>query len=571
MQHVHDLTTFDATLLTAAETGGDAAYDQSYWGARNPVQYIPAIVRDGIPAFLVGGWYDLFQRGELLNYSSFQNAFNHRPVLAPMSAAEPVTPRYQLIQGPWYHVTAGMGLNYHGLDLNGVELAWFDHWLKGVDTGITDTTTPLHLEDLGKGNYVDAARYPVNQAVPHAYYFGGGGSLGPRAPNRPSSADSLVFTGTEIPCTTSTEQWAAGLGMLALSYFGIKDPCTQSSTPSQLGPGTRSYTTAPFRQPTTLAGPIGATLYGTSTTPDTEWVVQLSDVAPNGSALPLTSGLLEGRQRAVNASMTWSAPDGMPLLPYHPYTKAAGRTVPPGKVTRYDIEVFPTFATLRTGHRLRVTIATSDFPHVLPSATQALGLIGGVYGLEHSKAYPSSIELPLVPAQSSLPPVGRTPLGCPAASGGLSAAQLGRVRLGATRRATRAAFVASSARGRRYTDWFCLAGGEIRAGYATPRLLRSVSAAERHRVRGRVVLALTANRHYSARGVRPGNRLSSARRHLRLGRGFVVGRNTWYLTSVRGARVVLKVHKGVVQELGIANRRLTTGRKAARRFLTSFY
>src|ERR1700761_4636385 len=83
--HVHDLADFDASLLAGAETGGDDAYDQAYWSARNPVQYIPQIVKDGIPAFLIGGWYDLFQRGELLNYSGFQNVYDGRPVLAPMS------------------------------------------------------------------------------------------------------------------------------------------------------------------------------------------------------------------------------------------------------------------------------------------------------------------------------------------------------------------------------------------------------------------------------------------------------------------------------------------------------
>ena len=248
IQHVHDLTDFDTALLTGAETGGDAAYDQSYWGARNPNQYIPAIVRDGIPAFVVGGWYDLFQRGELLNYSSFQNVFNHRPMLGPMSPTEPVTTRYQLLQGPWYHVTAGMGLNYHGLDLNGLELAWFDHWLKGVDTGITDTATPLHLEDLSNGGYREVSRYPLNQTTPTTLYLGSGGALSQTAPTGSPAPDSLVFTGTEIPCTTSTEQWAAGLGVLALSYFGIKDPCTQNSSPSQLGPGTRSYTTPRVHQ-----------------------------------------------------------------------------------------------------------------------------------------------------------------------------------------------------------------------------------------------------------------------------------------------------------------------------------
>jgi uncharacterized protein len=415
VDHVHDLTDFDTTLLTGAETGGDQAYDQAYWGARNPVQYIQRIVSDQIPAFLVGGWYDLFQRGELLNYSGFQNAYDGRSVLAPMSPTQPVTSRYQLIQGPWYHVTAGMGLDYHGLDLDGLELAWFDHWLKGVDTGITDTTTPLHLEDLASGNYVDVSRYPLDQATPTTYYLQPGGALSPSQPAPSGGSDPLVFTGSQIPCTSSTEQWVMGLGPLALSYFGLKDPCTQSVNLSQVGPGTQNYTTAPFTTPTTLAGPIGATLYATSTTTDTEWVVQLSDVAPNGNATALTSGLLEGNQRALDPTMTWYGPDGRPLLPYHPYTKVAQTPVVPGQVTRYDVEVFPTFDTLAPGHSLRVTIATSDFPHALPSATQLPNLLGGVYALGHSASEPSSVELPLVAAGPAaggpLPLTGAGPLG----------------------------------------------------------------------------------------------------------------------------------------------------------------
>jgi putative CocE/NonD family hydrolase len=396
-QHVRDLADFDASLVLGAETGGDQAYDQSYWAARSPVGDLQRIADDGIPAFLVGGWYDLFQRGEPLNYSGLQNAWDHRPVLAPMLSTQPVTPRYQLLQGPWYHTTAGTGLDYHGLDLNGLELAWFDHWLKGVDTGITDTQTPLHLEDLATGTYNEVSRYPLDQATPTAYYLQRAGGLGTQPPPATGiGTDPLLFTGTQIPCTTSTEQWAAGLGVLALSFFSLQDPCTQNGVLSQLVPGAQNYTTAPFVKPTTLAGPVGATLYATSTTADTEWVVQLSDVAPDGTARPLTSGLLEGNQRAVDPALSWYAPDGRPLLPYHPYTKAAQAPVPWGKVVRYDVEVFPTFDTLQPGHRLRVTIATSDFPHALPTLTQGLSLIGGVYTLEHTAAHPSSVELPLI-------------------------------------------------------------------------------------------------------------------------------------------------------------------------------
>ncbi len=570
--HVHDVTSFDASFLEDIESGGDYAYDRSYWGARNPNQFIPQIVKDRIPAFLVGGWYDLFLRGELLNYSYFQNAYDHRPLEAPMTADQKVTPRYQLLMGPWYHVTAGDGLDYHGLDFEGLELAWFDHWLKGIDTGITDTTTPLHLEDLATGQYEEASRYPLNQTTDTTYYLHAGGDLSPSKPTSASGADELVFTGTEIPCTSSTEQWIAGFGAEALQDFGLKDPCTQSAGLSQLGPGTQSYTTAPFKTATTLAGPIGATIYATTTTTDAEWVVQLSDVAPDGNATALTSGLLEGNQRALDPAATWYAPDGNPILPWHPYTKAAQTPITPGQVTRFDIEIFPTFDTLEPGHRLRVTIATSDFPHALATANQLPNLIGGVYEVERNAADASSVELPLASA-AAFASSAKTALGCPAATGSLKGSRLGPVKLGMTREQTRRAFPTSSTsstRGRATMIFYCLQHSGIRVGYPSAKLLRSLPKRLRRQVSGRAVLALSANARYSLYGVRPGTPLASVAPHLRVGRGYAVGRNTWYLTGPGRVRGVLKVQHGSIGEIGIANGQLLTSPPAAARFFSSF-
>jgi putative CocE/NonD family hydrolase len=327
-----------------------------------------------------------------------------------MRAQQQATSRYQLIQGPWFHVTAGQGLNYHGLNMDGVALAWFDRWLKGIDTGITQTQTPLHLEDLANRHWYDASRYPLDQARPTAYYLQTGNRLAAARPNKASSPDTLVFTGLEVPCSQAADQWGAGLGQLVLSYFGITDPCVSNDHLSPLGPGIQSYTTAPFNKATTLAGPIGAALYATSTSPDTEWVVQLYDLAPGGSARSLTEGLLEGNQRAMNRSLTWYANSGHPLLPYHPYTKSTQKPAEAGRVTRYDVEIFPTFDTLAPGHRLRVTISTADFPHALPSIAQTPRLLLGVYGLEHTPRYPSSLELPLISGTRGLAPISSGPL-----------------------------------------------------------------------------------------------------------------------------------------------------------------
>jgi predicted acyl esterase len=63
-----------------------------------------------------------------------------------------------------------------------------------------------------------------------------------------------------------------------------------------------------------------------------------------------------------------------------------------GAVTEYRIEVFPTYATIARGHRIRVTLTTSDFPHLLPTVPQLLRLAGGVYHVQHG----SSITIPLI-------------------------------------------------------------------------------------------------------------------------------------------------------------------------------
>lgn len=159
---------------------------------------------------------------------------------------------------------------------------------------------------------------------------------------------------------------------------------------------------------------------------------------------------------------------------------------------------------------------------------------------------------------------------CPRPSGRLTQLMLGPVRLGMTRAQARSKFARHSTRGRRYMDFFCPAHGGIRVGYPSPILLRTLPAEERARIQGRVIIALTANRHYALRGVHPGTRLTVVARRLDVGRGFHIGLNWWYLTPNGSSRGVLKVRQGVIEEVGIANLSLTHGREAAARFLSSF-
>jgi predicted acyl esterase len=155
-----------------------------------------------------------------------------------------------------------------------------------------------------------------------------------------------------------------------------------------------TYTSAPLTSPQVLAGPIDVSVSASSSTTDTELVATVEEVSPQGQSVPLTSGALLGSFRAVDATRSWTAANGQPILPWHPYTRASQVPVRPGQVTRYDIEVFPTFARIPAGWRLRVTLTSSDTPHLLPSAAQLPHLLGGIYQVQRGTSF---INVPLAP------------------------------------------------------------------------------------------------------------------------------------------------------------------------------
>ncbi|MHB8593866.1 MAG: hypothetical protein ACYDB3_05950, partial [Acidimicrobiales bacterium] len=85
------------------------------------------------------------------------------------------------------------------------------------------------------------------------------------------------------------------------------------------------------------------------------------------------------------------------------------------KVTRYDLEVFPTFAQIPKGWSIRVTLSTSDTPHILPTLAQAPNLLGGVYSVQRNTTAASFVNIPLVPASTFSTPC--PPSACTASSG----------------------------------------------------------------------------------------------------------------------------------------------------------
>ncbi|MHB8438381.1 MAG: CocE/NonD family hydrolase [Acidimicrobiales bacterium] len=442
LEHSGSVMQYDVPTLANIETGGDEAYDAAegfgstgYWAQRNPVNVLGDVVDSGIATFLVGGWNDLFQRGELMNYVGLQNlAYDaahptapQQSVTAPMFAGEPADPRYQLLEGPWTHLTAGSGSN-----LTTLEQEWFASWMGGpasTTTPLQSTTTPLHLYELGSGQwnaqqhtgvFYDLADWPPSAADASApaatkYYFGPGapstsqpalsdnqGSLTTTAPTAPTGSDTVAYVGASNPCTLSSDQWGAGALAEGAAYGGsnLAFPCDTNNVTNGTGPGALSYTSAPMSSSQVIAGPIDVTVDATATTKESEWVATISEVSPSGQSVPLTTGALLGSFRQLDGANTWNGADGAPLEPFHPYTAASQTPVTPGAVTEYDLEVYPTFALVAKGWSIRLTLDTADTPHMVPTPSQQENLVGGIYQVQRNSIAASFVNLPLVPAST---------------------------------------------------------------------------------------------------------------------------------------------------------------------------
>jgi putative CocE/NonD family hydrolase len=144
------------------------------------------------------------------------------------------------------------------------------------------------------------------------------------------------------------------------------------------------YTTDALRQDVEVTGPVSMTLYAASSGTDTDWIARLIDVFPDGRAYNVTSGGIRARYRR-------SPTKPVPLTP--------------GVVEKYDVDLWATSNLFKKGHRIRVEIASSDFPAVDRNPNVAIDLTRVTpidYRLARQVIYhdalrPSSIELPIIP------------------------------------------------------------------------------------------------------------------------------------------------------------------------------
>ena len=121
-----------------------------------------------------------------------------------------------------------------------------------------------------------------------------------------------------------------------------------------------------------VTGSVTATIYASTSAPDTDFLVRLIDVEPDGTAWNLTDGIIRARFR-----------NGI----YDP-----PELLEPGEVFAYEIELLPTSNVFLAGHRIAVHVTSSSFPMYDRNPNTATGRAWTIYG--RSPIRPSSTTQP---------------------------------------------------------------------------------------------------------------------------------------------------------------------------------
>ena len=251
------------------------------------------------------------------------------------------------------------------------------------------------LADLGAdrvpGYQMAFPTWPVTSRVDRMY-LRSGGALSAAAPAAGEASTSYTY----LP-GVGTSSYGT------LKGFQSRIPADDDFWQHEPPPGSvASFTTAPFGQDTLLTGNASADLWISSTSPDTDLEVMLTELRPDGHGGWLEQYVQKGWLRASHRLLDPSR--STPLRPYQTHQLTDASPLIPGQATAVRVEIFPFSQLFRAGERLRVTIeAPSELPELWGFAALPAPAQNTIYT---DPAHPSSIALPLaaVPAGTVVAP-----------------------------------------------------------------------------------------------------------------------------------------------------------------------
>lgn len=337
------------------------------------VRYQNRYDRVQVPVLHISGWYDDEQIGTPLNFIGMTSA----------SQPEAVRASQRLVMGPWPHAVnsvSKLGEVDFGptskVDMDGLWLRWYDHWLKGADNGI-DKEPPVRIFVMGANKWIDENEWPIARTQYTKYFLSSGGKA------QTLSGDGRLAS--TIPAKEPPDRYT--YDPADPTPFITNATFAQVGGPDDYRPVEQRndvlvYTSEPVAADTMVCGPVRARIYAASSARDTDFMAKLIDLWPEGFAERLSDGMVRARFR-----------QGMdkPQL------------IEPGKVYAYDIDLWNTCQMFLKAHRIRVEVASAAFPKYdrNPNTGEALGKSTRMQKAEqhifHDADHPSFILLPVVP------------------------------------------------------------------------------------------------------------------------------------------------------------------------------
>ena len=346
------------------------SYDE-YWKSVSDEERFSKIT---VPAYNTGGWFDIFVMGTINGYVGMKNH----------GGTPEARKGTKLLIGPWGHgPSSSFGdmkfTDDAYIDLFEEELKYYDFHLKGIQNGL-DKEKPVQIYYMGENKWRHEDDWPIPETQYKELYLGGdapansGRGGGKLSFEKPSKAVTDTYTyDPQVPVPT----------------YGGNNCC---GTPTQSGPKDQRilerrndilvYTSEFLTEPISIAGPVSMKLFAATDGLDTDWMIKLVDVYPDGSAYPISEGILRAKFR--------NGTDKIELLK-------------PNKVYEYEITLTGTANVFLPGHRIRVDITSSNFPQFdrNPNTGAPLGSSAETrvaqQTIHHGGPKPSHILLPIVP------------------------------------------------------------------------------------------------------------------------------------------------------------------------------
>jgi len=351
--------------------------DQALKGVKSEEELFWAYNKVKVPCMHSAGWYDMSVGHTFLNF------FNMKQKGGSQIARQ----GQHIFMGPWVH---GARLhNFIGAQNFGVyasgggsfatsrHIAFFDKYLRGIDSRYL---VPIRYFVMGRKRWRNADTWPLPETEWQRFYLRSRGHANSGAGNGVLNREEPGTESSDIYIYNPHDPVPSRGGRINPDLNLTSGPQDQSSIERRND--VLCYTTTELREELEITGPLKLHLFASTSTKDTDFMVRLVDVHPNGMAINVAEGCIRAKYRKSI------------LKP---------ELLNPGEIYEYIIDLASTSNVFGKGHHIRVDITSSNFPRFERNMNtgnafgeDAVG-IPAMQTIYHQRGYVSYIDLPVIP------------------------------------------------------------------------------------------------------------------------------------------------------------------------------